>query len=176
MICFDFRIFYGLKNLEIMKNPENSHSWYFFIPFFLAVFPKCSTTSVCSTIWDMRVLKREGEKERNNSCSVMSGVSSYVKWMKPLKYCETENSEFHPIASEDLKKSWSTTPDNLDYNVTFLNQLPVMSFLACWGLVMPYGDTALGQHWFKQWLVVWWPQAITWTNVDLSLRSEFCPL
>ena len=28
------------------------------------------------------------------------------------------------------------------------------------GLVTPYGDIGLGQHWVSQWLVVWWYQAI----------------
>ena len=36
------------------------------------------------------------------------------------------------------------------------------------GLVMPYDDIDLGQHWFRQWLVAWWHQAITWASVDLS--------
>ena len=36
------------------------------------------------------------------------------------------------------------------------------------GLVMPYGDRDLGQHWLRWWLAAWWDQAITWTNVDLS--------
>ena len=34
------------------------------------------------------------------------------------------------------------------------------------GLVMPYGDTDLDQHWFRWWLITWQHQAIT--NVDLS--------
>ena len=42
-----------------------------------------------------------------------------------------------------------------------------------WGLVTPYGNTDLGQHWLRYWLVAWWQQAITWTNVDLSsIRSS----
>ena len=36
------------------------------------------------------------------------------------------------------------------------------------GLVMPYGDINLGQHWLRKWLVVWQHRAITWTNVGLS--------
>ena len=31
-----------------------------------------------------------------------------------------------------------------------------------------YGDIDPGQHWLWQWLVVWWHQAITWTNVAWS--------
>ena len=34
----------------------------------------------------------------------------------------------------------------------------------------PYSITKLGQHWFREWLVAWWHQVITWTNVDLSSR------
>ena len=36
-----------------------------------------------------------------------------------------------------------------------------------------YGDTDLGQHWLRQWLVAWRHQAITWTSFDLSsVRSS----
>ena len=48
---------------------------------------------------------------------------------------------------------------------------PAVTQLTHWGLVAPYGDIDLGQHWFRQWLVAWRHQAITWTNVDVSLRS-----
>ena len=41
-------------------------------------------------------------------------------------------------------------------------------YLTHCGLVTPYGDTDLGQLWLRYWLVAWWHQAITWTNVDLS--------
>ena len=44
---------------------------------------------------------------------------------------------------------------------------PSWSLTHC-GLVTPYGDTYLGQHWLRLWLVAWWHQAITWTNIDLS--------
>ena len=41
------------------------------------------------------------------------------------------------------------------------------------GLVTLYGDINLGQHWLREWLVAWWHQAITWTNVHLSsIRSS----
>ena len=33
------------------------------------------------------------------------------------------------------------------------------------GLVMPYGDSDLGQHWLRCWFVAWRHQAITWTNL-----------
>ena len=52
--------------------------------------------------------------------------------------------------------------------------MPYLTYLVthC-GLVTPYGSRYLGQHWFRQWLVAWRHQAITWTNVDLSsLKSS----
>ena len=42
------------------------------------------------------------------------------------------------------------------------------TYLTLCGLVMPYGDIDLGQHWLRLWLVAWQHQAITWTNVDWS--------
>ena len=41
------------------------------------------------------------------------------------------------------------------------------------GLVMPYGDIDMGQHWLRQWLVASWHQAITQTIVDFSSKV-FC--
>ena len=41
------------------------------------------------------------------------------------------------------------------------------------GLVTPYRDRDLGQHWLRQWLVTWRHQAIIWTNVHFSL-VRFC--
>ena len=41
-----------------------------------------------------------------------------------------------------------------------------LNVLTHWGLVTPYGDMDLGQHWLKLWLVAWRRQAISWTNVD----------
>ena len=39
------------------------------------------------------------------------------------------------------------------------------------GLVIPYGNIDLGQHWLMY--LAWWHQAVTWTNVDLAaLRSS----
>ena len=33
----------------------------------------------------------------------------------------------------------------------------------------PYGNLDLGQHWLRKWLVAWWHQANTWTNVQWGL-------
>ena len=42
-----------------------------------------------------------------------------------------------------------------------------------YGLVMPYSNIDLGQHWLGQWLAAWRHQAITWANVDLpSVRAS----
>ena len=37
------------------------------------------------------------------------------------------------------------------------------------GLVTPYGGISPSQHWLRWWPGAWRHQAITWTNVDLSL-------
>ena len=42
-----------------------------------------------------------------------------------------------------------------------------------WGLVTPYSDKGLGQHWLRLWLVAWWHKAITWTNVNWEPGSDF---
>ena len=36
------------------------------------------------------------------------------------------------------------------------------------------GNIGLGQHWLRWWLVAWWHQAVTWTNVDLSSVEFWC--
>ena len=41
------------------------------------------------------------------------------------------------------------------------------------GLVTPYGNINLCQHRLRLWLVAWWHQAITWTNVDFSEVMAF---
>ena len=47
------------------------------------------------------------------------------------------------------------------------DQVRFWSLTHC-GLVTPYGDRDLGQHWLRLWLVACRHQAITWTNVDWS--------
>ena len=47
----------------------------------------------------------------------------------------------------------------------------IISPLTHCGLVTPYGDIDLGQHWLKKSLVAWWNQAITWANVDFLLMG-----
>ena len=53
----------------------------------------------------------------------------------------------------------------------FKSQLVPCVFTHC-DTVTPYGDIDLGQHWLRQWLVAWGYQAITRTNVDLSVWSS----
>ena len=38
---------------------------------------------------------------------------------------------------------------------------------------MSYGDIDMNQHWLRKWLVAWWHQVITWTNVDLSSTTFY---
>ena len=58
------------------------------------------------------------------------------------------------------------------FSVKLWPYCPYLGWLTHCGLMTPYGDKDLGQHWLRQWLVAWRHQAITWTNVDLpSVRS-----
>ena len=45
--------------------------------------------------------------------------------------------------------------------------------LTHYGLLPPFGDIDLGQHWLGWWLVAWWHQAMhCWANGDLSWAAE----
>ena len=62
----------------------------------------------------------------------------------------------------------------------FINLLGPSDAIWCWRfcstliqamacrLTAPSHYLLVSQHWFRQWLVAWRHQAITWTNVDLS--------
>ena len=52
--------------------------------------------------------------------------------------------------------------------LTLCSLSPRANVLTHFGLVTPYGDIDLGQHWLRQWHVVWRHQAITWANIDSS--------
>ena len=36
-------------------------------------------------------------------------------------------------------------------------------------LMVPYGDTELGQHWLRRWLVAWQYQAISWIKSEITI-------
>ena len=55
----------------------------------------------------------------------------------------------------------------------WIQKLPVQ--LNHCGLLMPYGDLDLIQHWLRYWLVAWQCQTITWTNIDLTPKV-FCDI
>ena len=48
--------------------------------------------------------------------------------------------------------------------------------LTCYGLLTPYGEINLGQHWLAQWLVACLHQAISWSLIDLSLIGFYMEL
>ena len=69
--------------------------------------------------------------------------------------------QFLPIVAPNWWQAITYTNVNQNLSLS-LNEL------SHFGLVMPYGDTDLGQHWLRWWLGVWWHQVITYTNIDLS--------
>ena len=74
--------------------------------------------------------------------------------------CFLEYSSYQSSSYVSLK----FTPLKSDLYPPWVN----VNKLTHWGLVTSYGIGDLGQHWFRQWLVAWRHQAITWTNVDFS--------
>ena len=42
------------------------------------------------------------------------------------------------------------------------------SFIAIFNDLTHCGQVTPSQHWLRYWLVAWWHQSITWTNVDSS--------
>ena len=66
---------------------------------------------------------------------------------------------------------WVVEQMLLKYAIHLIFCLLGLVLLNIWthcGLVTPYGNRDLGQHWIRQWFVAWWHQAIIWTNVDWS--------
>ena len=60
---------------------------------------------------------------------------------------------------------WPKDQQIRDVKKASLNGAIISKLTHC-DLVTIYGDRNLCQHLFRLWLVVWWHQAITWTNVD----------
>ena len=66
-----------------------------------------------------------------------------------------------------LKEDVSTQPHTQHQTLKCSYDNTFICLTHC-GLVTPYGDIELGQHWLRSWLVAWPNQSITWTNVDSS--------
>ena len=69
----------------------------------------------------------------------------------------------------------SLAPERSYFTSIFSNPFYKLSgvWLTHCGLAVSYGDIDLDQHWLRSWCVAWKHQAITWINVDLSLKV-FC--
>ena len=65
--------------------------------------------------------------------------------------------------------NWSYNHNQMKQNNIVSQSYGTYCTLTHCGLVTPYGDRDLGQHWLRQWLVAWRHQAITWIKVDLSI-------
>ena len=65
--------------------------------------------------------------------------------------------------------------EDCDISITKALEIPQSGTkpLTHYGLVMQCGNIDPGQHWLRQWLVAWRHQAITWTNVDVSLKGFY---
>ena len=76
-----------------------------------------------------------------------TNMGIYFSWIRNLWYNHNKRAQYKPVSTFYWICCTSTQ----------------------WGLVMPYSVGDLCQHWFRQRLVAWRHQAITWTNVDWSL-------
>ena len=70
----------------------------------------------------------------------------------------------HQATRHNLSQSWPRCHHN--------TSLGHNELIHC-GLVMPYGDTEMGQHWLRLWLIAWQHLGITWTNADFSLARFY---
>ena len=70
----------------------------------------------------------------------------------------------------------ATQTNKMNMDIHHTDEFTVQSLMMqifCLTFVMPYDDIDLSQHWVRQWLVAWWDQAITWTNVNLPSMEFF---
>ena len=120
---------------------------------------------------------------------------STMIWFRQLRFQLIVNQHWLKVSSNNrlaslcLNQWWPSS--NMPYSITrypcvyvficwqdlvAINMLTLMLKLfryshhtiISWGLVTPFGDIDLGQHWLRWWLDAWRHQAITWNNVDLS--------
>ena len=94
-------------------------------------------------------------KGASNTENVSIWWCHHAVWTKWLLVCRCSWLKISVFDSE-VHSVWPSTYDLVGNKLTHS------------GLVTPYGDRDLGQHWLRYWLVAWRHQAITWANVDLS--------
>ena len=106
------------------------------------------------------------------------GISCEIalRWM-PLNLTDDKSTLVQVMAwcrqatSHYLSQCWprSMSP----YAITRPQWVKYLLGLTHCDLVTPYRDTNLKQHWLRYWLIAWWHQANSWTNVDLpSMKSS----
>ena len=121
------------------------------------------------------IISRTKSQNLNVSCILLQLSSHSIHWNQVL----VENEDVvgavptgdAPITSE-LSTILLPTKVRLILEVLWYYHYHyyhhVMFCLTHYGLMTPYGNRELGQHWSRWWLVAWRHQVITWTNVDLS--------
>ena len=118
-------------------------------------------------------------KEMNSVCSCIGVTSLYTRTDRNARLCTQHCSHLCPGdkgLGHQYLQCWlnihcigpvsyrnSTLVGN---NIRKLHFEKLKSYSTHCGLVTPYGDRDVGQHWLKQWLVAWRHKAITWTNAD----------
>ena len=63
---------------------------------------------------------------------------------------------------------------DVEDNLTLGQECIVPVFMLLWilcGLTKPLGIIKVCQHWFRQWFVAWWHQAITWNSIGIIISE-----
>ena len=92
---------------------------------------------------------------------------------KLLKFCTEHGSMIVARCAQFQKESFpeAEAMDKQGLNLKWISfRCYRPRILTHFGLLMSHGNMNPGQHWCRWWLVAWWHQAITWTNVDLSSK------
>ena len=110
--------------------------------------------------------------QHQNNAFRLSFVYYVASKISHIEACDSSNTHLHDKMysfnswqfDSIMPKRHSSIVNALELCFFWINSLWPIDTIWCRDLC---------QHWFRQWLVAWWHQAISWTNVDLSsLRSS----
>ena len=151
--------------------------WYIYV-----IFPKLNSTWEGSNhefMWDDNTLQVmnicifmekifcEMESLSHQHLVVGGGVENLSIWLFLSGYASS--TDVHGLWLVDILHTSFQIQIQIQIIVSTATYLRGRAILTEWnsthcGPVTPYVD----QHWLRYWLVAWWHQAITWTDVDLS--------
>ena len=100
--------------------------------------------NVTRRLWQHRNLSKSNLNL--NSCKNVSIHNIFLSYLIILKLC-TEHSCHTAVICVKFQNNWIS--GNTCYGPTTLHKIEFESYLTHWGLVTPFGDIDLGQHWLR---------------------------